>query len=138
VTLEIHESAATRIEEIRRLRCLLTELQMTLAYDDFGAGQARLVELAEVPPDYLKFDMQLVQGIQDASAARQQMLATLVRMADEMGIQTLAEGMETAADAETCRELGFHLGQGFHYGCPAPAAKYATGESAAATRNENG
>ena len=42
------------------------ELQIGLAYDDFGAGQARLVELVDVPPDYLKFDMKLVQNLQSA------------------------------------------------------------------------
>jgi EAL domain-containing protein (putative c-di-GMP-specific phosphodiesterase class I) len=125
ITLEIHESAATRIDDIRNLRGVLAELKMGLAYDDFGAGQARLVELAEVPPDCLKFDMQLVQGIHQASPARQQMLGALVRMAHEMGIQTLAEGVETAADADTCRTLGFYFGR------PAAAARFAKGETEA-------
>ena len=47
------------------------------------------------------------------------MLKSLVRMVREMGIQALAEGMETEAEARTCIELGFDLHQGYFYGEPA-------------------
>lgn len=121
IVLEIHESAVTNLETMRPLRATLRELGIGLAYDDFGAGQARLVELFEMRPDYLKFDMKLIQGISNAPAQRQQMLATLVRMARDLGISPLAEGVETSEDAEMCREIGFDLGQGFYYGRPVPA-----------------
>ena len=57
---------------------------MGLAYDDFGAGQARLFELAEVPPHYLKFDRRFVNGIDDAPASRQRLVASLVAAAREL------------------------------------------------------
>ncbi len=107
------------------LNAALRDLDIRLAYDDFGAGQSRLLELVDVPPDYLKFDMKLVQGIHSASEMRQKMLATLVRMVREAGITPLAEGVECAADSDACQELGFELGQGFHYGRPALARDYA-------------
>jgi EAL domain-containing protein (putative c-di-GMP-specific phosphodiesterase class I) len=110
LTLEIHESAVTDLSEMRNIRSELTRINISLAFDDFGAGQARLVELVEVRPDYLKFDMTLVRGINQASAQRQQMLASLVKMASELGSAPLAEGVETEAEHLTCRELGFHLG----------------------------
>jgi EAL domain-containing protein (putative c-di-GMP-specific phosphodiesterase class I) len=125
ITLEVHEAAATQADTIRELRDVLSTLTMSLAYDDFGAGQARLVELVEAPPDYLKFDMSLVRGIATASIARQQMLMALVGMARDLGIRTLAEGVESEADSRTCQELGFELGQGYHYGRPAPAKHFA-------------
>jgi EAL domain-containing protein (putative c-di-GMP-specific phosphodiesterase class I) len=98
---------------------------MKLAYDDFGSGQARLAELGDAPPDYLKFDIQLVRGIDSASAERQRMLESLVRIAGDLGIISLAEGVETAAEHETCRRLGFVYGQGFRYGSPATAGTFA-------------
>jgi EAL domain-containing protein (putative c-di-GMP-specific phosphodiesterase class I) len=118
LVLEIHEAAVTCGEQMRTLCSALNDLQIKLAYDDFGAGQARLVELVDVPPDYLKFDMKLVQNLQSASMERRRMLESLVKMAHDLGITTLAEGIETQGDHEACREMGFTLAQGFLYGYP--------------------
>jgi EAL domain-containing protein (putative c-di-GMP-specific phosphodiesterase class I) len=116
--LEIHEAAVTCGDQMRTLRTALAELKIGLAYDDFGAGQARLVELVDVPPDYLKFDMRLVQNLNTASMERRRMLESLVKMVHELGITPLAEGIETAADDSICREMGFGCAQGFFYGYP--------------------
>ena len=121
ITLEIHESAATDAAKMRSLQAALNDLGMKWAYDDFGAGQDRLVQLVEIRPDFIKFDMALIRDIDRASAARQSMLQTLVKMVLDLGIVALAEGVETAAEGETCRQIGFQLGQGFHYGKPAGA-----------------
>ncbi len=125
MTLEIHEAAVTNTDMLTQLRDSLTELNMQLAFDDFGAGQARLVELSEVRPHFLKFDMQLVQGIHRAPPSRQQVVELLVRMVDELGIIPLAEGVETEEDHQTLAELGFQLGQGYLYGRPASVSTYA-------------
>jgi EAL domain-containing protein (putative c-di-GMP-specific phosphodiesterase class I) len=122
LTLEVHERAITDPDAMRNLRVRLSELDIELAYDDFGAGQARLLEISDVPPDYLKFDATLIRDIDSAAASRQQMLETLVRMVHDLGIAALAEGVETAAEAEVCTDLGFHFAQGYHYGRPAPAS----------------
>jgi EAL domain-containing protein (putative c-di-GMP-specific phosphodiesterase class I) len=119
IVLEIHEASATRQEQMAQLRDALRELNIGLAYDDFGAGQARLVELVEVPPDFLKFDMKLIQGLAKATNDRKQMVAHLVQMVMELGINPLAEGVETPEDHQVCRELGFRTAQGFLYGRPA-------------------
>jgi EAL domain-containing protein (putative c-di-GMP-specific phosphodiesterase class I) len=118
LVLEIHEAAVTCGAEMRTLRLALGEMKIGLAYDDFGAGQARLVELVDVPPDYLKFDMSLVQNLESASIERQHMLASLVKMVHDLGIAPLAEGIELAGDHEICQQLGFKFGQGFYYGYP--------------------
>ena len=118
MVLEIHEAAVTCGDQMRSLRAALTELRIGLAYDDFGAGQARLVELVDVPCDYLKFDMRLVQNLESASMERQRMLASLVSMVHDLGIKPLAEGIEVEGDHEICRQMGFTCGQGFLYGYP--------------------
>jgi len=118
LVLEIHEAAVTCGEQMRELRTALSDLRIGLAYDDFGAGQARLVELVDVPPDYLKFDMRLVQNLETASMERQRMLGSLVKIVHELGITPLAEGIELEADHAICRQMGFTCAQGFLYGRP--------------------
>ena len=70
LTIEIHEAAATDLGALIELRSILRELRMQLAFDDFGAGQSRLLELTETLPDFVKFDMQLIRGIHKAAAPR--------------------------------------------------------------------
>ena len=118
------EAAVADAKMMYDLQLALIELDIKLAYDDFGAGQARLVELVEVCPNYLKFDRRLVHDIHRATAARQHMLLTLVRMVRELGIVPLAEGIEEAEDYETCRQLDFELAQGFFIGRPASVNHY--------------
>ncbi|MDZ4779381.1 MAG: EAL domain-containing protein [Planctomycetia bacterium] len=120
VVIEIHEGAVTNLHSIRELRAVLKDYGMRLAYDDFGAGQARLLELAEASPDYVKFDMQLIRGIDQSCGKRAQMLGALVNMVHELGILALAEGVETDGEAKICAQLGFDYGQGYYYGRPAP------------------
>jgi EAL domain-containing protein (putative c-di-GMP-specific phosphodiesterase class I) len=125
ITLEIHEAAVMNERVMTELRAALKDLQISLAYDDFGAGQARLRELVEVRPDYLKFDIALTRGIHQASAQRQQLLATLVGMARELDIVPLAEGIESDEESQACHQLGFVLGQGYRFGKPEPASYFA-------------
>ncbi|HKD36886.1 MAG TPA: EAL domain-containing protein, partial [Pirellulales bacterium] len=63
LTLEIHEAAVSDVAEMKRLSDGLKSLDVRLAFDDFGAGQARIAELTAVHPDYLKFDMSLIHNI---------------------------------------------------------------------------
>jgi EAL domain-containing protein (putative c-di-GMP-specific phosphodiesterase class I) len=125
LTVEIHESAVTDLATIRAVRDDLAAHRIGLAYDDFGAGQARLVELVEVPPDYVKFDFALVHDIDRAPAAKRRLLASLVAMVADLGIAAVAEGVETAGEAEACRQLGFTHAQGNFFGRPAPATALA-------------
>jgi EAL domain-containing protein (putative c-di-GMP-specific phosphodiesterase class I) len=121
LTLEVHESAVTSPELMKKLRASLKELDIRLAYDDFGSGQDRLLDLAEVPPDYLKFDACLIRDIHLAPASRRQMVSALVNLVRDLKIVPLAEGIETFEESEVCRALGFEYAQGFFYGRPAPA-----------------
>src|SRR6056297_4225603 len=84
------------------------------------AGQARLQELVEVPPHFLKFDIALVRGVGDRRSAKYRLLATLNGMIRDMGVRTLAEGIEDEETAAACAAIGIDLFQGFLYGRPEP------------------
>lgn len=122
LVMELHESVVTKPETMREALSVLHKHQMLLAYDDFGAGQARLLELMEEPPAFIKFDIQLVSRIDQRPQASQIMLKTLIRMAADLGVKTVAEGVETEAEAAVCQQLGFDFAQGFFFGRPAPIA----------------
>lgn len=116
--LEVHEQAAADIAKMQKMKAGLTELDISLAYDDFGAGQARMLELVEIPPQCLKFDMSLVRGIANSSEQKRQMLKMLIDLCKQLNIQSLAEGIETRAGAEVCQQLGIDLIQGFYFSRP--------------------
>lgn len=118
--VEIHEGAVTDLDRMRSLRSLLKELDIRLAYDDFGSGQARLLELVEVTPDYLKIDRSLIQNIHLASPKRQRMIEVLVHFLNETGVKTLAEGVSCVEEEQTCKQLNFDCAQGYYYGKPVP------------------
>jgi len=118
--LEIHEAAVTDLKAMSELHSQLSDLRISLAYDDFGAGQARLLDLIEVPPDILKFDISLIRDIDQSSKKHLTMVQTLVNMVRDFGISPLAEGIETDTEASVCQEIGFELAQGYHFGRPAP------------------
>ncbi len=137
IVLEIHEAAVTQVAQMRELRAALRSMDIGLAYDDFGAGQARLVELVEVPPDFLKFDIDLIRNIQNATTERKKMLASLVHMIQDLGIAALAEGVELVEEHEVCEEIGFDYAQGYYYGRPALPKSFLTlaGDSGEPTAN---
>lgn len=121
LVLEIHEGAVPELAEMREFRAALRDLGIGLAYDDFGAGQSRLLELTRVPPDFLKFDRSLLKDLGDASLSHCALLQTLLKHAADMGIATVAEGLDQQATVDICRDLGFTHLQGYHLGRPAPA-----------------
>jgi EAL domain-containing protein (putative c-di-GMP-specific phosphodiesterase class I) len=121
LVLEIHESSVTNPALMQSLHSAMRDLDILLAYDDFGSGQARLAELIEARPDFVKFDISLIRGIDEANEQRRRMMETLVQMVRDLDIRALAEGIETAEEAEACQHLGFDFAQGFFYGRPSPA-----------------
>jgi EAL domain-containing protein (putative c-di-GMP-specific phosphodiesterase class I) len=62
--------------------------------------------------------------IHSATPERQKVVSMIVRMVNELGIVSLAEGVEEAEDHAILAQMGFQLGQGFYYGRPAPISKY--------------
>lgn len=120
LVFEVHEGAVTDLGVMAEIGAELRAMDILLAYDDFGAGQARLQELIEVPPDFLKFDIALVRGITEENSPKFRVLSTLNAMIQDLGVRTLAEGVEDAETARACAEIGIDLIQGYFYGRPGP------------------
>jgi EAL domain-containing protein (putative c-di-GMP-specific phosphodiesterase class I) len=125
LVLEVSEQFATPLSRLRALRAFLTHQGIGLSYDDFGAGLARIHELAEAPADYLKFDASAIRGLPQAGEPERRRVAALVAAGKALGMKLLAEGIESPPEAAACRELGFELGQGYLFGHPAPLASKA-------------
>lgn len=88
------------------------------ALDDFGAGYAGLTLLADFQPDLIKLDMKLIRGI-EVSRPRQIIVATIATAARELGIQVLAEGVETEDEFTILKAAGITLFQGYWFAKPA-------------------
>ena len=101
----------------------LTGLKIGMAYDDFGAGQSRLNELAQCPPDYLKFDMSLVRNIDAASPQRQCLSGHLGADGPRPGHPFRRRGRGNTGRSRRLPGDGLRLGQGYFFGRPAPPGK---------------
>jgi EAL domain-containing protein (putative c-di-GMP-specific phosphodiesterase class I) len=123
LVMEIHEDTIRNTSELRRFHTLLRSIGVGLAFDDFGTGQIRLAEMTAAPPDLIKIDLHLTREI-DQSLARQDIVRALIQAASRLGIQVIAEGIETKEEAETCRHLGCAFGQGYLFGHPALAENF--------------
>lgn len=121
LVVEIHETAVTEVARLRELTAHFRDIGVRFAYDDFGAGQARLNELGDAPADFVKFDMGLVHGIHLASERKRRVVSDLVKLVLDLGSVPLAEGIEMEAEAQICQEMGFQLIQGYLTGKPIPA-----------------
>ncbi len=87
------------------------------ALDDFGAGFAGLSLLANFRPDLIKIDMDLLRGI-DTDKPRQIIAESILSIARQLDIAVIAEGIETAGELATLRDLGATLFQGYHFARP--------------------
>ncbi len=119
IVLEIHEHAVAEVAALRALRAGLTALGIGLAFDDFGTGQARLLELVEAQPDFVKFDKSLAGNLDLADTRRQRVVASLVEIVRDLGIATIAEGVTREAEAQACQSAGFQFAQGYYFAGPA-------------------
>ena len=107
------------------------ELGVTLSLDDFGTGFSSLSYLKRLPIDTLKIDQSFIDGLPDDSNDRAIVQAVLA-MGRSLGMQVLAEGVETPAQVNALRRMGCALGQGYHFGRPARADTF----TAALTRQQ--
>jgi EAL domain-containing protein (putative c-di-GMP-specific phosphodiesterase class I) len=118
VVLEITERAP--IEKIRDVGSRVAQLRALgyrIAVDDLGAGYAGLASFAHLEPEVVKVDMSLIRGV-DRSPMKQKLLASIVALCQELGIQMIAEGIETDAERETLIRLGGDLCQGYLFARP--------------------
>ncbi len=95
----------------------LKALGVCIAIDDFGVGYASLGYLERFPIDRLKIDRSLVDGVA-GETRKQRVVATVMALADTLGLVVIAEGIEVPEDAEELMSLGCKYGQGFLYARP--------------------
>jgi EAL domain-containing protein (putative c-di-GMP-specific phosphodiesterase class I)/CheY-like chemotaxis protein len=118
VVLEITERAA--LDQIHELGSRVTRLRALgyrIAIDDLGAGYAGLTSFAQLEPEVVKVDMSLVRGI-DSSAMKQKLVRSIIALCTELGIQLVAEGIETVAERDALIALGGDLCQGYLFARP--------------------
>jgi len=99
----------------RELRDAYREYGVQIAIDDAGAGYASLEAIMELAPDYMKADMTLVRGI-DTDPPRREVVNGLRGVAERIGAEIIAEGIETQEELRVIRELGIRYGQGYLFG----------------------
>lgn len=124
VLLEIHEQAITDIDAIKAIKTALKKMDILIAYDDFGVGQSRLLELVEATPDILKFDMMLTQDIHLAEPAKLELVKQLHALAARLKIKTLAECVSKQEEYQVCQTIGFDYYQGYLFDEPKYAAEF--------------
>lgn len=90
-----------------------------VALDDIGSGWSSLNMLHEMRPDYVKLDMELVRDV-DNDTYKQVIVRNLISIAHGNGIHTIAEGIETEAEANFLRDAGADYLQGYYFARPAP------------------
>jgi diguanylate cyclase (GGDEF)-like protein len=123
-TLELTESAlVTDPDRIAGIMHALKGLGTTIAMDDFGTGYSNLAYLQKLPIDILKIDRSFVTGML-ADRDKVAIVRAILSLAQALGMQTTAEGVETNELAQTLAALGCTYGQGFVYARPleVPAA----------------
>lgn len=126
LTLEIHEQCVTDNKDLlRELKRKLDQLSIKLAFDDFGVGQSRLMEMVEAKPNLIKFDRVLIDGIDQADQSHLNLLRHLKELASELSIQTLAECVATEGEYRVCQSMGFEFYQGFYFAKPQTADCFA-------------
>ena len=114
--LELTESALMRdVQGASALLQRLKGLGVSLAIDDFGTGYSSLSYLADLPIDLLKVDRSFVHGIDHAAPRRQTLLRAVLTLADNLDIAAVAEGVETAPEADFLAAAGCVQGQGYYY-----------------------
>ena len=121
--IEITESAL--LNDLERSQVVVKELKAAgcrLALDDFGTGYSSLKHLQALPFDKLKVDRSFVESMTDKRESRK-IVAAIIGLGHSLGLVTVAEGVETADQAEMLLCLGCELGQGWLYGRPVTADK---------------
>lgn len=124
IELELTESLL--MDDPERVAAILTDLKQqgfSLAVDDFGTGYSSLVYLKRFPLDTLKIDQAFVRDMLVDQNDRA-IVATIIAMAQQLGLTPVAEGVEEEGQREALKQLGCRLAQGFHFSRPEPADEF--------------
>jgi len=135
--IEITETAAMQyIEESARFITALRDLGCHVSLDDFGAGYTSFHHLKSLPVDVLKIDGSFIQGLPE-NPDNQLFVRTMLGLAEGFGMKTVAECVETKAEAEMLKEFGVDYFQGYFFARPEVDA-LAQGQDEAVCENAGG
>ncbi len=118
IVFEIVESE--HVTDIAHLRAIVVDYQQRgflVALDDFGAGHSGLNWLADLLPDLVKLDMCLIRDI-DQDRTRRVICKGIVQVCRELGMEIIAEGVETGDELRCLQDVGVHLFQGYYLARP--------------------
>jgi diguanylate cyclase len=107
------------LADLQRLR----RFGVRIAVDDFGTGASSLSFLDQLPIDLLKIDHSFTRNLERAGDRGWMLVAAMLNLGASLRVPTIAEGVETAGQADLLRDLGCPLGQGYHFATPVPAAE---------------
>jgi EAL domain-containing protein (putative c-di-GMP-specific phosphodiesterase class I) len=108
------------IEAAKRMRFH----NVAISIDDLGVDWPSLSELTNFPFVEIKVDREFITGCAD-NRLKQTVCRSIVELADKVGARTIAKGVETRSDLVAAHEMGFDMAQGFLFGKPANARKFA-------------
>jgi diguanylate cyclase (GGDEF)-like protein/PAS domain S-box-containing protein len=124
--LEITETAiATDADTVLQLLTEIRRLGVKVHIDDFGTGYSSLSYLGRLPVNTLKIDLSLVQATTTARDARE-IVRAIIALAASLGLETVAEGVETPAHAEFLKQCGCTHAQGYLFAKPMPPKEFAS------------
>ncbi len=120
LVVEVTETAAIRdLQGSRNVLEALRELGLRIALDDFGTGYSSLAYLRRLPVDLIKIDRQFTEHVA-SQRSDQYLVRALMTYTRGLGLNVVAEGIETEAQHDWLEHAGIELGQGFLYGVPGP------------------
>ena len=119
--IEIELTETTTDVDFKDLRKVVTELQaagVSTSVDDFGMGYSSLNLIKELPWNVLKIDKSFLDPVADGDKAGCVMLCHVISMAQEMGLECIVEGVETAEQVKFLKQHNCYLAQGFFFDKP--------------------
>jgi diguanylate cyclase (GGDEF)-like protein len=124
IVAEVTETALVNdldltVQVLRRLR----EKGVRIAVDDFGTGYSSIAYLSRFPATELKIDKSMVSAMQ-GDAHTQKLVAAVIKLAHQLDLATVAEGIEDQATEDALVDMGCDFGQGYHLGRPVPAEEF--------------
>ncbi len=123
VTVEITEQEAGDVSKVAQNIEQLRSRLVKLAIDDFGTGYSNFQHLEKLNVDYLKIDQSFVRGM-ETNALRSRLVKNIVEMAQTLGLQTVAEGVELKEQFDALKELGVSFTQGYYHAKPMPISDF--------------
>lgn len=124
IILEVTEGIT--MENIKEMKRVIREIHgmgFAVSMDDFGSGYSSLNILKDLEIDELKLDKVFLDETEDAKK-RDQIMKNIIRMAQDLAISTVVEGIETEGQADFATEIGCEIGQGYYFAKPMPADKF--------------